>query len=244
MVRRLGVVALVGLVALLVATAASACNPGRTDDNATYFTGAGTYSSGSHGSCNNGVQALVWTTNPYVLGGISSAWVGIDHTQDISHAVVGQTGWQNAVGTVSGHGTGTWAGIAELSGWDQYTNWTKVANDTYHVYQAFYNGGYFHFNVDGTHIYAWPYSGDGVTNSTCFHADVDGEVNTFANQMPGTLNDKQSFASIETRWGPNHVWDSGTDQNLSLLSHPAEYGESHDTVGGSPNVYEWDTCNP
>jgi hypothetical protein len=245
--KRLGVAtALVLTVAGLAATAAQACSVSARGNNIPSF-----YYDGFNetGDCPTGVQATLYTTDPglYAYGSpdeSSSAWVGLAGSSAQSNAI-GQVGWQKIQGDspqLSG-----FAGVVEGLGWAKGPNsWTGIVPGDFWHYKVTYSSGTFHIFWNDMNTARYNYGGFSFPNDTCWTAYASGEVNSRANQMPGTFNNMQAFDGLEIRsWsGGSNQWEIGPNwtrfQTTGTNNWYLENGPT--MVAGSLDAHIWDSC--
>jgi len=263
------VVVVVG-VALLAGTGlgvgrASACNSGwDRDPNDGVHYWAGAQSSGTSYQV-NGIQSILSTTNPTVPdpGQYVGAWIGMWTYDNAGNTVLVQDGLLKQEGTggvvttfyqinVGPSGYVAWAGTPQ--------NLTPGDNNNYEVY---YQGGHAYFDFNGSQKGAIDITDlnpplNGITDLTPWYPLANGEVSSFAQQMPGTLNNQETWSTIELRrWaGSGTAWDSSMNQNWVTTGFPqgASGGVSQSSVNGAfkntvadyygyPVIQAYDTCS-
>lgn len=205
-VRRTGLLVLLLLmVSGLAATASSACNSGWSrspNDNKHYWAGADAVTSYTA----NGIDGHIYTTNPTVPDKTgtqgSSAWVGM-YDQLAPHPyVLVQLGLQKLKNTsvpttfyqINVGGTIYWTG--------QSLNQNLTVGNTYdyNVYYQGSSGGTTYFDFAGAQKAAVAMSNIGVTwldNSLPWFGQANGEVQSYADQMPGTTLNEEIFSTLQ-----------------------------------------------
>lgn len=196
-VRRTGLLVLILLVVSgLAATAAQACNPGRTiNPNYSYFDGWRT-GTPYEGYCLNGSLADIVVRSPYVQSGDTSVWTMLYNNADGGLA---QVGWDKC-------SNGNNYNFVEMD--DADTNWQYQKTDfgsdpngSAPEYKITYSANSFHFFKGGVNYYNW----SSPTYSGCW-AQQAGETQDRNSQMPGNTSDADSLFSNQVRHANDNSW--------------------------------------
>lgn len=225
------------------AGAASACNTSGRGTNTTHYNDG--FSAGNVADTYTGIDATIYQNNPYVYTGccgtsFSSAWVGLDNAN-----YVGQTGYENRNGTRE-----NWAGVGGYNSWVKGPDsWSASPLGSQVEYKVTYSGGTFHIFFNGNSTARYNYGGFSEPDNFQWLAEAEGEINTKANQMPGTANNLETFGNLQLRFyhGGSPYWGgSGSDWHgaIDTDADPNWYKFSSVQQNDLGQWYGsiWDTC--
>jgi len=264
--RRLGAVMVLCLtIGALAATAANACSSSTfrngcsggfngCNDHDNYYDGYVLSPPADTGvSCPNGVDNGIWINNPSIGSGttnsdFSVAWNGLVKFYT-GGWILAQIGYEK-----DGTNGGTRYNFSELvdnnSLLQRAISTSAPALNTTQDYKTTYSGGAFHTLQNGLDFSDWPYTSNGIGNSTCFTVEGFGEISSYVNQMPGTVDNLESIAGLQIRGGTNWIDESGQlafismqnsstsgTHSLSVFKHQIN-NDGHGTYWGNL----WDTC--
>jgi hypothetical protein len=206
----------------ILAPAAIACIPGRSNDGRTYFDGWYRTASSVPGGTMGDVHESIYELSPYVAGDVSAAWVMLDNmTSPPGYVQVGWIKYQAG----DRHAFDEWT--------DSSGNWTRSLGAAFGV------GGFTPYEVlwNGTAQRLQTYAGGALFGShvryfTIREAENFGEIHTLASQMPGTTNQHEQLTNAYVQNLSGSQYDfSGT------VSNDYNFGAAS---GGSRRQDIWD----
>lgn len=236
------------VVSGVAATAASACNNTRSNNQPHHYWDGMSETDHTYGtpySCIFGAEGTVYTTSPSVLspdgGGensFSGAYVGVQFYNATDYTL-GQVGWLKFYsGTVN-----TFAEIVH-----DHTGWktgllSGPANGSYHDFKVTYSyaNNTFHFFKDLGILYDWQYTPALLGCDYNTEGVMDGEITSAHNQMPGTQGNPQTIQAAQVM-SNGGSWKSGTgwlgdDSNTNWFYNAISYSS------GYANSTFYDLCN-
>jgi hypothetical protein len=215
---------------------------------------------------------------------VASAWVGIQALDSNADFLVLQNGELKQNGGVPGHGGDPgpvpFYEINVLppagSGKSAYNAFFATGGDlnigVYYEYDQEYDSGSdtVHFNFGGANKYNLDLSNQ-CHSGDCqnvpyagghWQPTLAGETTSYSTQMPGTLNNTETWTSLQLRHGSPSSWDPLTTQNWSTSGQPsfqqetngvplndptstevhASFKNAYQTYQGYPYVTAYDTC--
>lgn len=206
------VAALVTATQVIGVPAFAKCQPsGRPVDSTHHWTGSRNFPN----TTVIAVRSQIYNYSPWVQPGYDS--VGYVMLRTADGTKYGQDGWEEYSG-------GSRYTFAE---WDNGYGWTKQerspdATGTYSYYEVDWTGGtnpWFLFVIDGSQWFGQPLSPAWTPNA----AEIMGEVQSSASQMPGGYSTHEQFLNRNINFGAGWQSFGGDDYNSDSSAHPNWY---------------------